>query len=160
MSSGEKRTEELLDKLILDIKALVLLHGTDVELKARLEKKVARSNDQSVRRFVETLQTGRRPDTRRLIAVALGEFILASLLTLAGVIVLIPTMVGISTPDGLVQYFAQRFYGGIASSPLAPYVSFVEFAIGALLMLSALYTLRQAASDLKEAGLRVRHGET
>ena len=160
MSSSEKRTEELLDKLILEIKALELLHGSDVELKARLEGRLVDSHDESVRKFVAALQAGAKPDTVRLMAIALGEMAFASLLILAGIVALVPTVIGINSPAGLVRYFAERAYGAIGASPLAQYVSFIEFAVGVLLMLSAFYTLRQAALNLKVAGLSIRSGET
>jgi hypothetical protein len=36
----------------------------------------------------------------------------------------------------------------------------VEFIAGILLMLSAFYALREAAVNLKQAGLAIRSGET
>lgn len=159
MSSSDRRTEELLDRLVLEVKALVLLHGSDAELRARLERKLADSQDESVRRFVGALQKGAKPHTTRLMTMAVGEMVLASLLVVAGAVVLVPTVLGINTPAGLVQYFSERVYGSIGASPLSQYVSFMEFAVGALLILSAFYTLRQAAAHLKEIGLSIKTGE-
>lgn len=159
MSASDEREEELLDKLILDIKALVLLHGSDVELKARLQRELAESHDESLKRFVESLQSGKRPGTGRLVVIAAGELILASLLVLAGTVTLIPVMAGITSPQGLVSYFSGQIYSSLASSPLYPYTGLIEFAAGALLVLSAFYTLRQAALSLKEMGLAIKAGE-
>lgn len=160
LSSSEKRTNELLEKLILDIKALVLLQGSDAELKAKLGRKLAASQDQSVRKFVDALQTGQNRSSFRQVVIALGELALASLLVVAGTVTLVPTVVGIHTTGGLVQYFAEKVYGAVGTTPISPYVSFMEFALGALLLLSAFYALRQAALNLKEAGLTVRSGES
>ena len=159
MSSSEKRTEELADKLVLDIKALVLLHGSEAELKNRLERKVVDSHDESVEKFIKALQVTSKPSSRGLFAMAAGELVLASLLVLAGTIVLVPTLVGISSTGALIQYFAQNLYGEVGNTAASQYASVIEFALGALLMLSAFYTLRQAALNLKESGLTVRPGD-
>jgi hypothetical protein len=159
LSSSEKKTEEFLDRLILDIKALVLLHGSEAELKDALERRLAGSQDESVRRFVGALQKGGRPRAGRLLGIALGELILASLLVLAGTVALVPTVVGINSPAALVQYFATTVLAGVAASPLAPYAGALEYAVGAVLILFAFYTLRQAALNLKEMGLTIEPGE-
>ena len=85
---------------------------------------------------------------------------MASLLVVGGAIALVPTVVGASTLSSFVQYFAERASGTVGSSPLSPYVSFVDFGIGVLLMLSAFFALREAALNLKKAGLAVKTGET
>jgi hypothetical protein len=159
LSSSERRGDELVERLILDVKALVLLQGSEAELKAKLEKKLVGSHDESVLRFVRALQTGSKPNTGRLLFVALGELVMASLLVLLGTMALVPTLTGVNTPAGLVQFFAEHFYGTLANTPLSPYLSVIEFAMGALLMLSAFYTLRLAAINLKEVGLTIRTGE-
>jgi preprotein translocase subunit Sec61beta len=159
LSSGEKRSDDLVDKLVLDIKALALLSGSEADLKEKLRGKVVESHDESIEKFLKAVQKGPKPETGRLLAVAIGELVLASLLVLAGTLSLIPTVVGIDTPAGLVQYFAERTYGAIGFSPFGQYVSVVGFVLGALLILSAFYTLRQAAINLREAGLSVKTGE-
>lgn len=160
MSSTERRTEELLDRLLLEIKAVVLLHGTDAELREKLEAKLLDSHDESLRRFVSVMQVKRNPETGRLLVMALGELILASILVVFGTVALVPAAVGISTPAGLVQYFMERVSGAVASSPLSPYITFVEFALGVVLMLSAFFSLRESALNLKAAGLAIKSGET
>ena len=149
-----------MDRLILDVKAFVLLHGSDADLKAKLGRRLNDSKDESIRRFVNALQAGASPEPGRLFAIALGELTLASFLVLAGILILVPIVVGIDTPAALVQYFAARAFGAIGASPLDKYVSFVEFAVGALLMLSAFYSLRHGALHLKEMGLSIKSGET
>lgn len=159
MSSTESRTEELLDRLLLEIKAVVLLHGTDAELKENLEARLLDSHDESIRRFVSAMQVRRAPKTGRLLVMALGELILASILVVFGTVALVPTAVGIDTPAGLIQYFTERSTGAVTSSPLSPYVTFVEFAVGVILMLSAFFALRESALNLKAAGFAIRSGE-
>jgi hypothetical protein len=160
LASSESKTDELLDRLILEIKALGLLYGSEAELRERLENRVTESHDESVRRFVEALQMERPVETGRKLALALGELLTAALLVLAGAVVLIPTIVGVNTLSSLVQYFATRTSGTVGTSPLSPYLSFMEFAVGVLLLLSAFFALREAALNLKQAGLAVRAGES
>jgi hypothetical protein len=159
LSTNERRIDDLIEKLLLDMKGVALLQGSDSELRERIQAKVAGSRDFNVQRFVVALQSGRRPGTGRLLVVALGELIVASLLVIAGAVVILPTVVGISTPSALIQYFTQEVYGGLGASPLSEYISLIEFVMGAFLMISAFYALRQAALDLKEAGVAVKSGE-
>lgn len=159
LSNSEKKNEDLTDKLVLDIKALVLLHGSEAELKSRLDRKLGESTDESVVKFVKVLQKEEKPGSVGLMLMALGELVLASLLVLAGTIVLVPTFVGITSPTALMQYFTENVITGLGNSPLGQYVSLIEFALGAVLMLAAFYSLRQAALNLKETGLSVEPGD-
>jgi len=160
LAADESRTEELLDRLILEIKAVSLLYGSDAELRDRVESKITESNDESVRRFVKALQTEGPVQSGRKLALALGELLTAAILVTAGAVVLVPTVVGVNTLASLVQYFAERTSGTVGTSPLSPYLSFMEFGVGVVLLLAAFFSLREAALNLKQAGLAVRSGET
>ena len=160
MASDESRTEELIDRLILEIKAVSLLYGSDAELRERVESKITESNDESVRRFVTALQTEGAAQTGRKLALALGELLTAAILVMAGAVILVPTVVGVNTLSSIVQYFAERTSGTVGTSPLSPYLSFMEFGVGVVLLLAAFFSLREAATNLKQAGLAVRSGET
>ncbi|MDG6900813.1 MAG: hypothetical protein JRM80_02470 [Nitrososphaerota archaeon] len=159
MTSDEARTEDLLDRLVLEIKAVALLHGSEEELRARLEDKITESHDESVRRFVKALQSERPEETRGRLALALGELLTAAILVVTGAVVLVPTVAGVNTLSSLVNYFAVRTTGPVGTSPLSPYLSFMEFAVGVVLLLSAFFALREAALNLKRAGLAVKSGE-
>ncbi len=160
MTSEETKTEELLDRLLLDIKAVSLLHETEAELREKIEDRIAGSNDESVRKFVRALQTEAPAQTGRRLALALGELLTAAILVVAGAVVLVPTVAGVNTLSDLERYFAERVSGTVGSSPLSPYLSFMEFAVGVVLLLSAFFALREAATILKQAGLAVKSGET
>ncbi len=159
MAIDDKRTEDLLDRLLLEIKAISLLYGSEAELRDKLDSRLVGSHDESVRRFVRALQAEARVETGRKLAVALGELLAASILVVVGTIVLVPTVVGVDSMAGLVEYFSERTSGVLATSPLSPYVTFVEFGVGIVLMLSAFFVLRQAAFNLKRAGLSVKSGD-
>lgn len=161
MAAAEDQAEDLLDRLILDVKAVSLLYATEAELQDRLDGMIVRSNDESIHRFVKALQfRGGGGQTGRLLIIAMGDLLLASLLVIAGAVILVPTVVGVSTLQGLVQFFAERASESTFGSLLTPYLSFVEFAMGALLVISAFYSLREAAANLKQAGISIKSGET
>ncbi len=145
---------------MLEAKGISLLLGTDVELKAALVSRLLESHDESVRRFVKAMQTKKPAETGRLIAIAIGELVIASLLVLAGTVVLVPSVVGVNTYAGLVQYFTERTANILGGSPLSQYLPFIEFGVGVVLMLSAFFSLREAALNLRQAGLSVRTGES
>jgi len=155
LSSTEGRSDELLDKLILDVKTFVLLEGSDSALKERVKERLLDSSDDDLRRFVDSMQRERKRGTGQQMVVGIGELVLASILVLAGSVALIPTVVGINTPQGLLAYFSTLVVTPLANSPFAAYASAIEFLIGGFLLLAAFYTLRQAAQSLKVVGLTV-----
>jgi len=160
LTADESGAEDLLDRLVLEIKAISLLYGSEAELRDRLGSKVTESNDESIRRFVKALQTEGPVQTGRRLALALGELLTAAILVVAGAVVLVPTVVGLNTLSSLAQYFAERTSGAVGTSPLSPYLSFMEFGVGVVLLLAAFFSLREAALNLKQAGLAVKSGET
>ena len=160
LAADESRTEELLDRLILEIKAVSLLYGSDAELRDRLESRIKESNDQSIQRYVEALQTKGPIPTGRKLALALGELLTAAILVVAGAVVLVPTVAGVNTISSLAQYFSDRTSGAVGTSPLSPYLTFMEFGVGVVLLLAAFFSLREAALNLKRSGFAVRSGET
>ena len=160
LTVAEKRTEEMLDRLLLEAKGISLLLGSHAELRAALASRLLESHDESVRRFVKAIQLKKPAETGRLIAIAIGELVLASLLVLAGTVVLVPSVVGINTYAGLVRYFTDTASTVLGSSPLSQYLSLIEFGVGVVLMLSAFFSLREAALNLRQAGMSVRPGES
>ena len=159
MAANEERSDDLLDRLILDIKALVLLHGSDTDLRSRLESRILYTHDESVKRFVSSLQLTRKPDTFRLAFIALGELLLASLLIVAGTVSLVPNLIGATSPQAVISYLVTQISSSLSSSPLYSVASLVAFLVGVALLLSAFYTLRQAALNVREMGLLLKQGE-
>lgn len=159
MTSDEAKTEDLLDRLTLDIKAMALLYQSEEELRERIDEKIIESRDENVRRFVRALHSDGPEETRGRLALAVGELLTAAILVIAGAVVLVPTVGGVGTLSSLVQYFAERTSGTVGTSPLSPYLTFMEFAVGVVLLLSAFFALREAALNLRRAGLAVKSGE-
>jgi hypothetical protein len=159
LTSDEAKTEDLLDRLMLDIKAMALLYQSEEELRERIDEKIIESRDENVKRFVRALQSYGPEETRGRLALAVGELLTAAILVVAGAVVLVPTVGGVGTLSSLVQYFAERTSGTVGTSPLSPYLTFMEFAVGVVLLLSAFFALREAALNLRRAGLAVKSGE-
>ncbi len=151
--STDRRREEVLDRLILDIKAFVLLQGTDRALQSRVQERLLDSHDEEVRQFVESVQAGRKRGVGQLLVIGLGELVFASVLVLVGTVTLVPTMVGLHSPQDLIVYFSSQILPPLQNSPISQYASAVEFLVGALLLLAAFFTLRQAALNFRGMGL-------
>jgi hypothetical protein len=158
--SGSEKRDEQMERLILDIKALVLLQGSDSQLRTQVQGRLANSHDESIGRFVEALQVGKPPHTLRLVTMAIGELLLASFLVVVGAATLAPQVAGISTTQGFLQYATSSAATTLTKSPFSAYLPFMEFAIGVVLMLSAFAVLRQAALNLKAADLSVKPRES
>jgi hypothetical protein len=150
--------DELVDRLVLDVKALALLHGHTEEVRRRLQEELANSTDDDVHGVVQMLQPKRGLGATGTFAVAVGELVLASFLIMLGTIAFIPTVVGIVTPQELVSYFADAVYAPVGVVPPGPLASFIELAFAIVLLIAAFYTLRRASLTLKEAGLSVHPG--
>jgi len=102
LTTDETQTDDLLDRLVLEIKAISLLYGSEIELREKLETRIIKSHDESVGRFVKALQIERPAETGKKLAIALGELIMASILVIAGAVVLVPTVSGVNTLASLV----------------------------------------------------------
>lgn len=139
---------------------MALLYQSEEELRDRIKEKIIESDDENVKRFVRTLQSAGPAESRGRLALALGELLTAAILVIAGVVVLVPTVAGVGTLSSLVQYFAERTSGTVGTSPLSPYLTFMEFVVGAVLLLSSFFALREAALNLRRAGLAVKTGES
>jgi hypothetical protein len=157
-SEDEQRTSVLINQLVLDVKAISLLHQSDPYLGEALRAAFSESPDEDVRRFFGLIQVGRRPTRAGYLVMAVGELVFASLLVFVGLISLAPSLLGLSSPRQLVDYIVGYSLAPVASV-LAPFLSLIEFSFALLLLLSAFYTLRQASKNLKGAGFTLKGQE-
>jgi hypothetical protein len=147
----ESKRDDVLDRLILDMKGASLLYGGS-ELEDRLEQ-LTKSPDEDVQRFLRAVQVKKAVKWRSKVVIAAGELFMAAILVVAGTAMLVPSVVGVDSLSGLSQYFSILLHGGSTQSPLTPYLSLIEFGIGIVLVISAFFALGEAASNLKESGL-------
>lgn len=156
MNQDEERKDLLVSKLILDIKALSLLHPSDPDLRSVVTEKVLSSPDDQVKRFVSSLRAHKPQESGSGVIIVIGELLLASFLMVAGVVMIAPLLVGGSTSDSLLQYFSNSI-GHVATSPaFLPILPVLVVLLAVLLLMSALYALRRASLTLREEGLMNR----
>ncbi len=156
MAKEQSRIDFTASKLVLDMKALALLHPTDSDLRAVVANTVLGSYDDQVARVVDSLRAGRPQRKSNNVAVAIGELLLASFLMVAGLVAISPLLIGASDPSTIVNYFSTSI-GEIATSPsFFPLLPELVVVLSVALLLSALYALRKASTTLKEEGFSSR----
>lgn len=135
----------------MDIKALMILGGSDQSLSQIVEEKIALSRDSQIASFVSLLQVKKaRPEPIRInVFIALGEMVLASILAVVGLAILAPSVTGLSSPSQLLAYFSQAMSSVSNNSFVSPVVPIGVFLLALLLLIGAFYNLRVAASNLK-----------
>ena len=141
-------------KLLLDMKAVGLLHPSENELRSALETSILNSKDEQVRRVVSSMGASRTSGQTGSVVVAVGELVLASFLMISGLLAISALFSGSASSSYILQFFSSSLNGIESSSPLRQALPVLELAFSILLLLSALYALRRASATLKEAGLQ------
>jgi len=149
MASTTSSTDEVLSRLLLDIKALMLLSGSDPSLQSLVKEKIASSHDEEIVKFVSIVATRKPESGWASLLIAISEMLLASILAVAGLALLAPSIVGFSSPNQLFSYFSQIVSTISPKSLSNPAIPVGEFIIAVLLLIGAFYNLRIAASHLK-----------
>src|SRR5579875_3739031 len=124
----------------------MIVQESDMKAKHTIDRLILESHDEYVNRFVGLLSKKRSISRRGHVLAAVGELLLSS------------SIVGLNTPEQLYNYFIQILAYLTSNGPLFPFARIMGFAIAALLLLAAVFTLRLAASSIEEAGLMVQPG--
>jgi hypothetical protein len=149
MASIPSSTDEVLSRLLLDIKGLMLLSGSEISLQTLVKEKIVSSHDEEVVKFVSMMNT-RKPESRwASLLIAISEMLLASILAVGGLALLAPSVLGFSSPDQLSSYLSQIVSTISPKSLSNPIIPAGEFIISALLLVGAFYNLRIAAANLR-----------
>ena len=148
--SKEQDSDAVASRLLLDIKALTILHPSDGELKEVLARSFVDYADDDVRRITDTIRPSRRTNRSASILVASAEIVLASFLAIIGVGSFASNVIGFRSPQELASYFVSRLAPSFGSSPLATAASSIDLAFSAILILGALYILRMASVEVKQ----------
>ena len=144
----------MVDRLILDIKALVLLSEDDAKLTQTVHENIVESHDEQVVRFISLIRPiGNAEGRRGPFLTALGELVLASFLIIVGLSLLAPSLMGIQSPDQLFAYFTEIVSGISANSFSNPLIPVLDFLFALIMLLSSFYLLRHASVGLRQAGL-------
>ena len=151
--AADLQKEELANKLVLDIKALVLLSGNEPDIQHVLNQRILGSHDEQVVKFVSMLRPKKQESRKGSFFIALGELVLASFLSVIGISLMAPSLLGLQSPQHLLDYFKQltlNLSASVFSNPLLP---FLDFLLSLALLLGAFYLLRRASIDLRDAGM-------
>src|ERR1700730_13647719 len=98
--------DELVTRLVLDIKALMLLSNSDPSLASQVEEKIAFSRDEQITAFANLISSKKKPESGgSFLFIALGEMVFASILSVLGLALLAPSVVGLSSSTQLQSYF-------------------------------------------------------
>ena len=141
------------DRIVLDIKALGEEEGWGQATTTRLRERLLASHDEDVKVFLSSLQPHRPLRPWGQFFIAMGELVFGAFLTVIGLVLLIPAILGFSARDKIASYLADLALGLSSSGISDPLVVALGFAFALFLILAALYTLRQASRGLRESGL-------
>ena len=146
--------DDVIDRLMLDIKALVLLSENDAALTRTVQQNIMGSHDEQVGKFVSLIKPSSRVESvRGLFLSAMGELLLAAFLAIVGLSLMAPSLMGIKSPDQLLSYFTQVVNGISAESLSNPLIPVLDFLFALMLLLGSFYLLRHASISLKQAKL-------
>ncbi|MDA4111054.1 MAG: hypothetical protein OK439_00835, partial [Thaumarchaeota archaeon] len=142
-ASPATSTDEILTRLLLDIKALMLLSNSDQSLVSQVEEKIASSHDEQIASFVSMLSSKKKPESgRSFLFIALGEMVFAALLSVLGLALLAPSVAGLSSSTQLLSYFSEIVTAMSPNSFSNPILPIGAFILAVLLLIGAFYNLR------------------
>jgi len=148
-----------MDEVILGIKGLMLLKQSDIQIQTLLHERLINSHDEEIKGFLGLLTNPPSKRGRGSLGTAVGEMLLAAVLILAGVATIAPVVIGLNTPQALIQYIGQLTVTVVSQQGLYFVVELVDLILSIALLTAAFYALRRAAQDLKDAGVSVALSE-
>ena len=141
------------DQLILDIKALVLLSDSQQSLRKVIEDRLIAPHDDELMKFTAVIRSRQKSTELGYFLMAMGELILAAFLVIAGLAIVAPSLLGLSSPTALTSYYGTIILAITNSGLSSPALALVNFVFAIALLLAGFYSLRAASSNLKEAGV-------
>jgi hypothetical protein len=145
----EGEQEQALDRLVLDIKSLMLLAESSASLEALIDRKLVGSHDEHVEEFLRLVQPQSKSTARGNLLVAAAELVLASFLIIAGLVTVLPAVVGFTSPEQLVVFIGQITSRVSLQTLSDPVVPALELLLAVALLLGAFHTVRLAATNLE-----------
>lgn len=141
------------DKLVLDIKALVLLSDSKESLHKVVEDKLLSSHDEDISNFVSIVRSRQKATQLGYFLMALGELLFAAFLVIGGLAIIAPSLLGLSSPSALISYYGAIILDISSSGLSSPVIAFINFLFAIALLLAGFYSLRVASTNLKETGV-------
>ncbi len=151
--SAQDPADLVVNRIVLNIRTLGAVAGWGPATTARLRERLLASHDEDIKRFLSSLAGHRplKPWGQALIGI--GELVFGAFLTLIGLILFVPAILGVSSRGAIANYLSGLALGLASPGISDPVVVALGFAFALFLILAALYTLRQASVSLREAGL-------
>ena len=136
------------------MKALVLLSQSEEELVQILNDRIVRSHDEHISKFMSMLQMRKKtPGRLGPFLIALGELVLASFLSIGGLSLLAPSLMGFGSSSQFLAYFQELVLKMSPSSFSNPVLPVLDFLLAISMLLGAFHLLRQCSIDLKQVGI-------
>jgi hypothetical protein len=152
MATRTSSRDEVLSRLLLDIKALMLLSASDGSLPEVVREKVVLSHDEQISAFVSMIGTAsskKSGGSKSSLVMAISEMVFAAILAVMGLALLAPSILGFSSSTQLDAYFDQIVTAISVPSLSNPVIPAAEFVIAVILLIGAFYNLRIAADILR-----------
>lgn len=148
----ESPTDSIVNQLVLNVKALMLLGESKESIERVVNDKLSSSHDEQIQEFVSILQRekAKKGSSKAYILTAAGELILASFLIIAGLTTILPSVVGLSSPEQLVSFIGQITSSVSVQTLRNPIIPAMELLLAIGLLLGAFHTVRIAALHLGE----------
>lgn len=140
-------------RIVQEIRDLGSRHEWGPDLTKRLREQVLASHDEDVKQFLAALEPQRPHRPWGQLLVGMGELVLGAFLTVAGLILVVPAVVGFASGQDFARYLSDLSLGLGSAAVSDPAIVGLGFAFALFLLLAALYMLRQASRSLRESGV-------
>ncbi len=140
-------------RIVLDIRILGEHQGWGPETTKRVREQLLASHDQDVKHFLASLERHRSLSPWGQVFVGMGELVLGAFLTISGLVLIVPAILGFTSRGDVARYLSDLALGFASPGLSDPFVVAVGFVFALFLLLAALYTLRQASRSLAASGL-------
>lgn len=141
-----------INRMVLEIRSLGAQHGWGPDTTTRLREAILASHDENVKEFLAALEPQRPRRPWGQLFMGIGELVLGAFLTVAGLILVVPAILGFTSREDLAKYLSDLSLGLGSSAISDPALAALGFGFALFLLLAALYTLRHASRSLRESG--------
>ncbi|MCL5794294.1 MAG: hypothetical protein M1138_05635 [Candidatus Thermoplasmatota archaeon] len=145
----------IVDKLLLDIKAMVLLSSTVQNSREIIRQRFRESPDDEVKTFVEIVASETKTRFMENFLIAAGEFVLSAFLLYFGLILSVPVFLYKGKSTLVLSYFQSLESSVFSSYGTYTAVIVVDLLLSALLLVSSFYALRMASREISRLGLHI-----
>ncbi len=145
--------DEAVERILFDIRLLGARRGWGESTVQSVRDRILASHDEDAKQFVAALEPRRNTRPWGEILVGAGELVLGALLTVAGLVLVVPALLGFTSRGEIARYLSELSLGLLSTTLSDPLVVALGFGFSLFLLLAALYTLRQASRNFRRSGL-------